>query len=227
MDPSALPAADSPEHAAASILVGARPTSPNMVPPAEPAEPKHVSFELLLPQPHQKNRLPMRVCIYPRDSVESIVTTVQNFWGIYHITRVVFEDEQGATIVPRYENFVDNMDVGVRLITDDPHTSHVGRSRLEPAMHPDAVSPEPEDRARRTTSPDAPRLLALPDPDKRDAGDAADASATSPRPIKKEQLASAEISVDNIVEGGRRKRAKFDSSVCPCVGATALRPAAS
>jgi hypothetical protein len=45
-----------------------------------------------------------------------------------------------------------------------------------------------------------------------------DASVTSSRRSRKEQVASAEISVDNIVEGGRRKRAKFDSSVsthCP------------
>jgi len=40
-----------------------------------------------------------------------------------------------------------------------------------------------------------------------------DASVTSSRRSRKEQVASAEISVDNIVEGGRRKRAKFDSSV--------------
>ncbi|KAJ4305752.1 hypothetical protein N0V90_001283 [Kalmusia sp. IMI 367209] len=41
-----------------------------------------------------------------------------------------------------------------------------------------------------------------------------DASVTSRR-SRKEQVASAEISVDNIVEGGRRKRAKFDSSELP------------
>ena len=38
-------------------------------------------------------------------------------------------------------------------------------------------------------------------------------SVTSSRRSRKEPLASADISVDNIVEGGRRKRAKFDSSV--------------
>ena len=38
-------------------------------------------------------------------------------------------------------------------------------------------------------------------------------SVTSSRKAKSEQLATAEISVDNIVEGGRRKRAKFESSV--------------
>jgi hypothetical protein len=38
-------------------------------------------------------------------------------------------------------------------------------------------------------------------------------SVSSSRRSRKEPLASADISVDNIVEGGRRKRAKFDSSV--------------
>lgn len=38
-------------------------------------------------------------------------------------------------------------------------------------------------------------------------------SVTSSRKARSELLASAEISVDNIVEGGRRKRAKFESSV--------------
>lgn len=38
-------------------------------------------------------------------------------------------------------------------------------------------------------------------------------SVTSSKKAKSEQLASAEISLDNIVEGGRRKRAKFESSV--------------
>ncbi|KAF2710129.1 hypothetical protein K504DRAFT_501404 [Pleomassaria siparia CBS 279.74] len=45
--------------------------------------------------------------------------------------------------------------------------------------------------------------------------DGGDASVTSSRRSRKEQVASADISVDNIVEGGRRKRAKFDSSELP------------
>ena len=41
-------------------------------------------------------------------------------------------------------------------------------------------------------------------------------SVTSSRKARSEQLASAEISVENIVEGGRRKKLKFSSSVsCP------------
>ncbi|KAI9790344.1 MAG: hypothetical protein M1833_001945 [Piccolia ochrophora] len=40
-------------------------------------------------------------------------------------------------------------------------------------------------------------------------------SVTSSRKSKTEQLVRAEISLDNIVEGGRRKRAKFESSELP------------
>lgn len=43
--------------------------------------------------------------------------------------------------------------------------------------------------------------------------DAGSVSVSSSRRAKSDQLASADISVDNIVEGGRRKRAKFESSV--------------
>ena len=63
-------------------------------------------------------------------------------------------------------------------------------------------------------------------------------SVTSSRKARSEQLASAEISVENIVEGGRRKKPKFSSSVsCPrcrvvlCTntrqGTSSLRPTAS
>ncbi|KAF2431317.1 hypothetical protein EJ08DRAFT_587580 [Tothia fuscella] len=45
--------------------------------------------------------------------------------------------------------------------------------------------------------------------------DGGNASVTSSRRGKADILASAEISVDNIVEGGRRKRARFDSSELP------------
>ena len=45
------------------------------------------------------------------------------------------------------------------------------------------------------------------------SGDGGAGSVTSSRKARSEQLASAEISLDNILEGGRRKRAKFESSV--------------
>jgi hypothetical protein len=45
------------------------------------------------------------------------------------------------------------------------------------------------------------------------SSDGGHGSVSSSRKAKSEQLSSAEISLDNIVEGGRRKRAKFESSV--------------
>jgi hypothetical protein len=55
--------------------------------------------------------------------------------------------------------------------------------------------------------------------------DGGDASVTSSRRSRKEPLASAEISADNIIEGGRRfKRAKFDSSVSHACIETLRRP---
>lgn len=45
------------------------------------------------------------------------------------------------------------------------------------------------------------------------SSDGEDGSVTSSRKARSEQLASAEISLDNILEGNRRKRAKFESSV--------------
>ena len=46
-----------------------------------------------------------------------------------------------------------------------------------------------------------------------DSADGSNESVASSRKSKGDQLASAEISVNNIVEGGRRQRAKFESSV--------------
>ena len=45
------------------------------------------------------------------------------------------------------------------------------------------------------------------------SSDGEEGSVTSSRIARSEQLASAEISLDNILEGNRRKRAKFESSV--------------
>ncbi|KAH0536857.1 hypothetical protein FGG08_006320 [Glutinoglossum americanum] len=47
------------------------------------------------------------------------------------------------------------------------------------------------------------------------SSDGGHGSVSGSRKAKSEQLASAEISLDNIVEGGRRKRAKFESSELP------------
>ena len=86
--------------------------------------PKSVAFELLFPEsPQYRARLPMRVQIFPHDTTDSIVTTVKNFYGLYAgpggAKGVSFEDEQGNTLIARYENLRNNMVVYVRVI-DEP-----------------------------------------------------------------------------------------------------------
>jgi hypothetical protein len=219
--------------------------------PAKALQPKHVSFELLLPEsPQHRARLPMRVNIFPHDTTDSIITTVKNFYGLYERRGVVFEDRHGITLIARYENFTHNMIVYVRVTAEDPDIDEFStgarqsasprRPRLDEAfqMLPPTLSravarqsesPQPS-RGRRGASASNNIKRSRPAPKSRGPsshgsfaegmGDAngsdsegGNGSVTSSRLSRKEQLASAEISVDNIVEGGRRKRAKFDSSV--------------
>lgn len=229
--------------------------------PTKQVQPKHVSFELLLPQsPQHRARLPMRVNIYPHDTTDSIITTVKNFYGLYERRGVIFEDRQGTTLIARFENFEHGMVVYVRVSAEDldaedyspaPHqpTASPRRPRphldeafqmLPPIIHHQAGthtdsrnghqmhSPQPG-RGRRSASASTHTKRSRPplksrgnsshgsfaeaNGDGYSDSDGADGSVTSSRRSRKEPLASADISVDNIVEGGRRKRAKFDSSV--------------
>lgn len=233
-----------PSTETASVLDPFSPTKSSM--------PKHVSFELLLPQsPQHRARLPMRVNIFPHDTTDSIITTVKNFYGLYERRGVVFEDRHGTTLIARYENFTHNMVVYVRVTAEDPDIDEYSsgprqsmsprRPRLDEAfqMLPPTLSrhggrqsesPQPS-RGRRSASASTNTKRARPtakshgpsshgsfadvngDGNNFSDSEGGDASVTSSRRSRKEQVASAEISVDNIVEGGRRKRAKFDSSV--------------
>jgi hypothetical protein len=219
--------------------------------PSKSLQPKHVSFELLLPQsPQHRARLPMRVNIFPHDTTDSIITTVKNFYGLYERRGVVFEDRHGITLIARYENFEHNMVVYVRVTAEDPEIDEFApgarqsasprRPRLDEAfqMLPPTLSravarqsesPQPS-RGRRSAS--ASNNVKRPRPVMKSRGpsshgsfaeglgegngsdsEGGNVSVTSSRRSRKEQVASADISVHNIVEGGRRKRAKFDSSV--------------
>ncbi|KAF2269898.1 hypothetical protein CC78DRAFT_452961 [Lojkania enalia] len=227
--------------------------------PTKAANPKHVSFELLLPQsPQHRARLPMRVNIFPHDTTDSIITTVKNFYGLYERKGVIFEDGHRNILIPRYENFAHDMIVYVRVTAEEPEIDDFSpaprqsasprRPRLDEAfqMLPPNLqhsqssrtvrqshSPQPG-RGRRSTSASTntkSRVRPLPksrgtsshgsfadlngDPNAYSDSDGEHASVTSSRRGRKEQVASAEISLDNIVEGGRRKRAKFDSSELP------------
>jgi hypothetical protein len=222
--------------------------------PTKQVQPKHVSFELLLPQsPQHRARLPMRVNIYPHDTTDSIITTVKNFYGLYERRGVIFEDRHGNLLIARFENFEHGMVVYVRVSAEDLDAEDYSPAPRQPTISPrrprphlDAAfqmpppriydhagtrddsrngrqthSPAPG-RGRRSASVKRVRTFAKSRGNSShgsfaeangDAYSDSDGSVSSSRRSRKEPLASAEISVDNIVEGGRRKRAKFDSSV--------------
>lgn len=254
----------------------------NNISPYDSPKPKSVAFELLFPEsPQFRARLPMRVQIFPHDTTDSIVTTVKNFYGLYAgpggPRGISFEDEQGNTLIARYENLRNNMVVYVRLIDDSAHTPiafgptscnsaspiaqqgyydealqmlppqptqvlNYGQPPSRPTSRTSIKrSVSPSGRGRRSAS-----ASTNPPPTKKtksrsgyksrgssahgsfvdmysdamngySSGDGAPGSVSSR--TKSEHLGNTEISIDNIVEGGRRKRAKFESSVSkrPCV----------
>lgn len=247
------------------------------IPPPSPVSlaPKSVAFELLFTDsPQSRARLPMRVQIYPHDTTDSIVTTVKNFYGLYNgpagAQGVSFEDEQGHTLIARYENLRHHMVVYVRVIQESPranpvrhHAGALGDARVtetfmaapphpaqaltygQPVSRPGSRTSHHRSesphlaRGRRSESAASNPSLAAPvkmsrsrsgfnksrgssthaatGADHLDAmngyssGDGAAGSVSSK--AKSEHLGTTEISLDNIVEGGRRKRAKFESSV--------------
>ncbi|KAH9904835.1 hypothetical protein F4778DRAFT_48073 [Xylariomycetidae sp. FL2044] len=221
--------------------------------PRQPVTPKHVQFELLFPEsPQYRARLPLRVQIYPHDDTESIISTVKNFYGLYHGGKgVSFEDDRGNTLIARYENFSANMVVYVRVIEESPQPMALfGPATFQPTPvefsnqqmaqqmpRPDSRtsrkrSPSPNGgRGRRSASVSASQAngkkgrsrssknRAGSNYDNRSdslngysSGDGAPGSVSSKA---KEQIGNTDISLENIVEGGRRKRAKFESSELP------------
>ena len=237
-----------------------------------PYPPKNVAFELLFDdRTNNRARLPMRVQIFPHDTTESIVTTVKNFYGLYEGTAkgVSFEDEQGNTLIARYENFKSEMIVYVRVIPDysqnwqtngqPPNQANIpmsGQRTTLPDAAFDMAPPQPAQiltygqtlsrppsrmsrkqsasprlgGAHRSTSMQKTRsrsgiksreesFQAHLDEQSNEvlrgynSSDGECGSVSSSRKARNEQLASAEISLENILEGGRRQRAKFESSV--------------
>ena len=233
---------------------------------------KNVAFELLFDdRSAYRARLPMRVQIFPHDTTDSIVTTVKNFYGLYEgaAKGVSFEDEEGNTLIARYENFKNDMIVYVRVIADyaEPWQPHERPLRLLPTptsaqrtphleagfeMPPPQLAqglnygqatsrPSSRLARRKSVSPgigsnrrsgSVQKSRSRPGVKSREdtfqpafeennndvlreysSSDGEGGSVTSSRKARNEQLASAEISLENIVEGGRRQRAKFESSV--------------
>jgi hypothetical protein len=235
-----------------------------------PPSPKSVAFELLLDESQKtRARIPMRVNIFPHDTIDSIVTTVKNFYGIYEgaSTGVSFEDENGNTLIARYENLRNNMTVFVRVMVGNPYAQEAyeqspchGRSQVDPQLRPSLAEPiqlfspypgqlldhsQPPSRPtsrvnrKRSLSPNTNRgrrsaslnksqsRLELKSRASSSHGSFADAnsdahngysdsdgghgSVTSSRKARSEM--TADISLGNILQEGRRKRAKFESSV--------------
>jgi len=211
---------------------------------------KQVTFELLLPVPQHRARLPMRVMISRHDTTDSIITTVKNFYGLYDGPGVSFQDRDGNILIAAYDNFESNMTVYVKVTPEDPAMPNkVERSprnsvsprkpklgapfEMRPPSHPmrssaqiQGRSPSPSsNRSHRSASAAAAGKARLRTQKSQESGgypdsaeafsdsDGGNGSVSSSRRGKVEPHASAEISVDNIVEGGRRKRAKFESSV--------------
>lgn len=256
---SASPNGAVPGASAAAAATGS-------VSPRQSVTPKNVAFELLFPEPQYRARLPMRVQIYPHDTTDSIVTTVKNFYGLYSSPTsskgVSFEDQNGNTLIARYENFYNNMVVYVR-VTEEPcatpgpfaHPSYNSApASTQPYYGPEGYplqapprfsredsrptsrsprrrSPSPnEARGRRSDSAHGSKKGRSRSSKHRDAsahgqadvysdsvngyssGDGASSTASG---RMKEQIGNTEISLENIVEGGRRKRAKFESSELP------------
>lgn len=254
------------KHLAAIQAQGHGSVTPRALP--KPKQQKHVTFELLLPLPQHRARLPMRVMISSHDTTESIITTVRNFYGLYDGPGVSFQDRAGNILIAAYENFENDMTVFVS-VTPTPGESSVPSQSLpatdrstrnslsprkpklgapfemrppshpsRPEQHPaSGRSPSPSNQSHRSVSaaPGAkPRSrpyqswevngYADPNLDGYSSSDGGNGSVTSSRRSRAEAHASAEISVDNILEGGRRKRAKFESSVSVVTGVARQGP---
>ena len=253
----------SPPNAAVGLAEGS--PSAGSTSPRQPAAPKNVAFELLfMDSPQYRARLPMRVRIYPHDTTDSIVTTVKNFYGLYSgptgSKGVSFEDDQGTTLIARYENFRDGMTVYIRVIEESSvpsapyatHTFHPVSVENQPAYDMDPYgarpslqqspelsrpdsrlsrrrSPSPHARGRRSLSASTAgkpgRSLSARNTTALTSGHAdaysdslngyssGDGAPGSSSGRSRDHLGNTDISVENIVEGGRRKRAKFESSV--------------
>ncbi|KAK3903323.1 hypothetical protein C8A05DRAFT_32943 [Staphylotrichum tortipilum] len=223
--------------------------------------PKAVEFILVFQDSPYRARLPLRVSIYPHDTTDSIISTVTMFYGLYSgpgVSKgISFEDQDGNTLIARYENFHNHMRVNVRVI-EEPlgpgyHAAlgagqgyYNGNGATSPLGPPqlNAHGSRPTSRTSRlrSLSPNGARGRRSTSVGANSAGtkkgrsrssknraqmngdsftesfngySSGDGAAGSSSGRSKEHIGNTDISVDNIVEGGRRKRAKFESSELP------------
>jgi hypothetical protein len=196
--------------------------------------PKEVTF-VHITEDGLRGRIPFRVNITPSDSVDDIISTVKNFFGIYNNGSISFEDAQGKMFIPRYENFIIGGTAFVRGMSFPapdpdsftPRASNAGSPVKHPFQMPPPASNQPLKPAFGAMSP--PPTFRRSNSASRSKGstptpfqgqgpsvkieDGADDSDAASAKSSRRGVASADVSLDNIVEGSRRKRAKFDSSV--------------
>lgn len=205
--------------------------------------PKHVTFVLRNEANHPvKERMPMRVQIFPHDSTDSIVSTVKNFYGIFDNTStssgVSFEDEHGMTLIARYENFRNQMVVRVRRVPrafagDDGEQSAPGAqestSKEHTPLRPDSSAPRNGGQFPTPAMNGHSHEIHLANGHSRvnsfasannnhqiggsDSGSDAERAHPTLGP-KLEQIPSSDISTDNILQGKRRRRNYDSSLVC-------------
>ncbi|KAK6543097.1 hypothetical protein TWF694_007020 [Orbilia ellipsospora] len=171
-----------------------------------PPMPKHVVFALLTdasePTPKDNTNLPtVNFTINAHDTTESIASTVKSFFGLFSndanvasAYRVSFEDENGNRMILSYDNVEEKQMVFVRAM------------------------PVLTIRNGRGTSPHRPRSgasMSRSRSAKRHGSSTPTPEMSLDMKAKLEPLATADISVENIVEGSRRKRLKFESSELP------------
>ena len=229
------------------------------VSPRTVTAPKAVEFILVFQDSPYRARLPLRVSIYPHDTTDSIISTVTMFYGLYSgpgVSKgISFEDQDGNTLIARYENFYNHMRVNVRVIEEplgpgyhaalgagQGYYNGNGATSPHAAPQPNGHGSRPTSRTSRLRSPSPNAMRGRrstsvgPNPAGSKKGrsrssknrtqtngdsftesfngySSGDGAAGSSSGRSKEQLGNTDISVDNIVEGGRRKRAKFESSV--------------
>lgn len=156
---------------------------------------------------------PVRFTINAHDTTEAIASTVKSYFGLFSgdgkttaTHPVSFEDKNGSRLILSHENVSESMTVYVRSMLQTP-----------PYMAPPAFA-EGEEPYIRDGSPNGTRsaapMMARSRSNKRHASSTPSPESDSDSKLKVEPIASAEISVENIVNGSRRKRAKFESSVC-------------
>jgi len=110
---------------------------------------KSIAFELLLDEGSKtRARIPLRVVLNAHDNIESIITTVKNFYGIYDNHGVSFEDGWGNTLIASYDNLKANSTVYVRIVAGVqlPPATHINGAHIiengtEPRRRPSLGEP--------------------------------------------------------------------------------------